>query len=211
LLGWPALWWIAIRYHLIEAQGVDDRVSWISGGQYLMYIVPTLCLFSAHLFRAEWQRYARRALPATALAICVVLPLQRPSALDDAEIDQTTALRWPGLGEVKRCIREPMHMYQSELGLPGVMFLRSRITDLSGLMNPGVAFGHSDFDSDCMRDPPEVFFLPHWTHQHLNERILNSRCIQLFAQPEDAPPSSTPLYIRRDLLADFERCVRWPR
>jgi hypothetical protein len=207
LIGWPALGWFALRHQLVEAPGVDDPVSWISAGEYALYGVPTLCLFAVPLLSAGLQRYAMGALPALALAICAGLPRHRPDTLDDEAIEQATAVGWPGLSEVKRCIRQPTHMYQSELGLPGVMFLRSRITDLSGLMNPGIAFGHADFDSDCLRDPPEVLFLPHRTHRHLNERIANGRCIQRFARVDDVPASSTPLYIRRDLLPGFQRCL----
>jgi hypothetical protein len=211
LIGWPVLGWIAIRYQLVEAQGVDDPVGWISTGQYLAYSVPILCLFLAPLLRGDWPRYATVAVPTVALAMCAALPWAWPSVFGDDAIERATAQGWPGLAEVKRCIPEPTHMYQTELGLPGVMFLQSRITDLSGLMNRDIAFGDYDFDSNCLNDPPEVFFMPHRTHRRLNERVANGRCIQGFVRVEDVPASSTPLYIRRDLLPAFERCVRGTR
>jgi hypothetical protein len=208
LLGWPALVWYSVRYRFVEATGVDDPVSWISAGQYIMYIAPTLLLLCMPLLGLGWQRYALLGVPALSLAICAARPLHSPAVIDDASIERATAVAWQGLEEVKRCFREPMHMYQSELGLPGVMFLHSRITDLSGLMNPDIAFGRSDYESDCLRDPPEVLFLPHWTQKHFNERIVNGRCIQLFVGVTGISPSSTPLYIRRDLFPAFEHCLR---
>jgi hypothetical protein len=75
-------------------------------------------------------------------------------------------------------------------------------------MNRDIAFGEGDFDSNCLSDPPEVCFLPHRTYQHLSERIASGRCLQGFVRVEDVPASSSPLYIRRDLVGAVERCVR---
>jgi hypothetical protein len=205
---WPLLAWLGAHFKLIEARKVDDRASWIAASEYALYGVTTaLCLLLPLM--AAGRRRLLLAVPLLAVLLCASRRLHWPSPLDDASIETQTAKRdWPGLYPVKACVPEPTHIYHSELGLPGVMFLRSRITDLSGLMNPDIAYGRSDFDAMCLRDPPQILFLPHRTHQKLNERIKNSRCLRQFQSVDRLRASSTPLYVRRDLYDDFERCAR---
>ena len=98
-----------------------------------------------------------------------------------------------GIEVVQQCVPEPTHLYHSELGVPGVLFRRSKVTDLSGLMNPRLVFDRPAFDDYCLADPPEVLFLPHWTHARLNDEIERSRCLALYARPNGILPSSSTL------------------
>jgi hypothetical protein len=208
LVLWPLLAWLGAHVKLIEARKVDDRAGWIAPIEYAMYGLPTALLLLLPLMTA-WRRQLLLAVPLLAVLLCASRRLHWPSAWDDAGIEAQTAKKdWPGLYPVKVCVPEPTHIYQTELGLPGVMFLHSRITDLSGLMNPAIAYGHFDFDAMCLRDPPQVFFLPHRTHETLNELIEHSRCLRRFERVDTFAGSSTPLYVRRDLYDAFERCAR---
>jgi hypothetical protein len=200
--------WLGAHFALIEARDVGDPSGWVTPLEYAGYALPTGLLLLSPLMAAR----SRQLLGAVALLAVLLVASRRlhwPRAFDDASIELQTAHKdWPGLYPVKMCVPEPTHIYQTELGLPGVMFLHSRITDLSGLMNPDVAYGRVDFDAMCLRDPPQVFFLPHRTHQSLNALIKHSRCLRQFLRIDAFESSSTPLYIRRDLFADFTRCAR---
>jgi len=115
-----------------------------------------------------------------------------------------------GIDDVKRCIAEPTTVYHSEIGVPGVLFPDSTVTDLTGLMNRRIAFERPPFDGYCLASPPEVLFLPHWTHESLNREIADSECLQLYARPRGVPESSSTLFIRRDLVARFDACTNRP-
>jgi hypothetical protein len=207
IAAWPALGIYAYTRGQIESQGANDPASWIDPRAYAAFGVPTLILLCSVALTGRARAAALISIPLVALALFVV-PLPRlPEVLDDEHIEQRAALQWPGLSEVKRCLAEPMHIYHSELGLPGVLFLGSRITDLSGLMNPRIALGMAAFDEDCQRDPPEVFFLPHRDYRHFNESIAASSCLRLYARVESTAPFSSPLYVRRDKFREFKRCV----
>jgi len=208
LLGWLFLGGLALVAQLLERRGLDNPASWISAGQYATFLVPSVCWLSAPLWRASWQRRAPFAVAGAALLLGIPSYAVWPRTLDDAQLLRETARVWPGLLEVQRCIGEPTHIYQTEIGLPGALFLRSRVTDLSGLMNAEIAQQRTDVEALCLRDPPQVLFLPHFTHRQLNEKLLRGACIRQFTHIAELPPSSTPLFVRTDLVAAFRRCLR---
>ena len=113
-----------------------------------------------------------------------------------SQVDRFTV--WRGIKTLRRSFREPIHIYHSEIGVPGVLFLNSRVTDLSGLMNRRMTLGHLPFDSLCSEDQPEAIFLPHKNYRELNRQILRSACLAKYTRV--VSKSSSPLYIRNDLL-----------
>jgi hypothetical protein len=111
-----------------------------------------------------------------------------------------------GATDVKACMPEPLHIYHSEIGVIGLLFPDSHITDLSGLMNRGMVLDHAPFDETCLAAPPDVFFLPHLNYVELNREIQRSRCLRQFRRPRGIRRSQSTLYIRSDRVADFDRC-----
>ena len=105
---------------------------------------------------------------------------------------------WRGIHKLKRCLGEDIHLYHSEIGVPGLLFLRGTVTDLGGLMNKELAFGEMNFAQICRRDQPDAIFLPHRNYKTLNRIILEGTCIQNYTRLPHK--SSSPLYIRTDLL-----------
>lgn len=121
---------------------------------------------------------------------------------DEIVISQTDRFTvWRGIKTLRRAFREPLHIYHSEIGVSGVLFLNSRVTDLSGLMNKRMTLRHLPFDSLCRQDQPEAIFLPHKNYRELNRQILHSACLRNYTRV--VPESSSPLYIRNDLLQVF--------
>jgi hypothetical protein len=108
---------------------------------------------------------------------------------------------------VKACLPEPLHIYHSEIGVTGLLFLDSRVTDLSGLMNRHMVFDRTPFDDICLADPPQVLFLPHHVYKRLNREIKRGRCLRQYARPRGIPRTQSTLYLRRDVLAAFDRCM----
>jgi hypothetical protein len=166
---------------------------------------------------AAWLLLLHGRLPgsgvaAAALALGLVLvafPPRRPALLSDEDFlarygREVTSVR--GLADVKRCLPEPLHVYHSEIGAPGLALPRSKITDLAGLMSNRLTFEHPSFDQLCRQDRPEVLFLPHRGYVALNREIQAGACIRDYALVE--PQSSSPLYIRGDLADGFRACAR---
>jgi hypothetical protein len=141
---------------------------------------------------------AWRALPAPALA------LQPDTVLLHRYIDRYTTAR--GIHAVKQCLPEPLHLYHSEIGVFGVMFQRSTITDLAGLMDAEIARHGLDFDARCQADRPEVLYLPHRNYKRLRQQIEGGTCIRDYVRA--VGDSSSPLYVRKDLAPDFIDCAR---
>jgi hypothetical protein len=210
LAGYPLLLIFAYQVRRIEAWDVDFYLGWLEPRYYAAFTLPTLTLVAAPLFGRLRTSVCAALVPLLTIAAAAwAVPPHSPDAIDDQTLMRRMALHssaFTGLYTVKRCVQEPTHLYHSELGLPGVLFPRSRITDLTGLMNPQLVFERAAFDDYCLEDPPEVLFLPHWTHLRLNAEIEAGQCIQQYTRPHGIPPSSSTLYIRRDLVADFDRC-----
>jgi hypothetical protein len=175
-------------------------------GAYLLAIALAAWLLLLH------GRLPASGVAAAALALGLVLaafPPRRPALLSDQAFlaqhgREVTSVR--GLDDVKRCLPEPLQVYHSEIGAPGLELPRSRITDLAGLMSNQLTFAHPPFDLICLHDRPEVLFLPHRGYVALNREILAGSCIRGYTNVEAR--SSSPLYIRNDLVAGFLVCAR---
>jgi hypothetical protein len=110
-----------------------------------------------------------------------------------------------GIRAVQDCLPEPLHIYHSEIGVPGVLFPRSTITDFAGLMHKDVALHGFDVDGRCSADRPEVIFMPHKVYIPLRRRVEESACARNYTRMVD--DSSSPLYVRNDLAEGFRRCA----
>ena len=185
----------------------DQLVTRISDQVYLGYfIAATLLLLGARLLPA---------LGVLLVAIPVIvggvqgLPAP-PLVVHDDEfllsryIERITTVR--GIRALRACLDEPLHIYHSEIGAPGVVFQHSTVTDLAGLMDEEIALGEWDFDSRCEADQPEVLFLPHRVYGALRAEISGGTCIRNYRSI--VRNSSSPLYLRRDLVPAFRACAR---
>lgn len=213
LAVWPALVAIGFHYQWVEQRDLDldFYLAWIPEDLWWAAVGTTVVLLVCALGVRRWPAVIG-LVPVAALAgVLWAIPPGKLPALDDgASVDRIRSRMkaMKGIDVVRDCLPEPVHVYHSELGVPGVMFPESRITDLSGLMNPALVFSHPTFDDYCLADPPDVLFLPHRTHERLNREILDGRCIGLFARPTGIGSSSSALYVRRDLLDRFTDCQR---
>ena len=119
-------------------------------------------------------------------------------------VDSVTTVR--GLRTVRACMPEPLHLYHTEIGVPGVWFPRSRITDMAGLMDVDIALHGMDFEARCRRDRPEVIFLPHRSYRSLRRQIAAGTCLRDYRRV--VRDSSSPLYVREDLAPELLACAR---
>ena len=112
-----------------------------------------------------------------------------------------------GMDRIARCFGQPLTLMHSELGIPGVVFLESRVTDYTGLANRDVTERRFDFEQVCRTERPEFIFRPHWTHAQLNESLNHSVCLaEEYVEAKLSRPSSCPLFVRKDLAAKFDAC-----
>lgn len=207
LLLWLPFFALAWQRGWIERTEVDFYLGWLTAPQYLAFVVPTAVLFGLVVVNASWRAWW--VVPVAALFASLVGGFQLPpDQRDAAGLTRIASRMWAltGLYEVKRCLPEPLHLYHSELGVTGVLFADSKLTDLSGLMNPKLVFERPAFDSYCLADLPDVLFLPHRTHVRFNQEIAASECLKRYVHPERIQGSSSTLYLRADRLAEFERC-----
>ncbi len=123
---------------------------------------------------------------------------------------QVTTVR--GVFDLARCMPEAKNVYHSEMGVTGLVLLRTRVVDLVGILSDHVLWGDT-FDQICERDRPEAIFLPHRNYRQLNAEIRKSECIASYRRVVDQ--SSSPLHIREDLADSFLQCAsdvhRWRR
>jgi hypothetical protein len=116
-----------------------------------------------------------------------------------------------GIEMIQRCFPEPFQLTHSEIGLPGVLFLESRIIDLSGLANPEIVHKTFDFDQLCERERPEFIFRPHPTYGALNAELDRSHCLAREYSPVPLPRrSNCPLLVRNDRLSRYLACADAP-
>lgn len=116
-------------------------------------------------------------------------------------ISETTS--WRGLEQLAHCLGGEIHLYHSEIGVPGVLLPGARITDLGGLMNPALALEGVDVDALCLQEQPEAVFLPHRNYAALNAALSEGACLQGYTRVVER--GSSPLFIRSDLLQQY-RC-----
>lgn len=143
------------------------------------------------------------------LSAVLAVPPQRswvPDELIDARaLASDNSLR--GLETIRRCFPEPVTLVHSELGVPGVLLLESRIVDYTGLANPAVAHGTFDFEAFCLADRPEFIFRPHWTHRRLNAVLDQSACLR---ERYVVAANTTALFVRADLAPRWTSCAQSP-
>jgi hypothetical protein len=154
------------------------------------------------------QRALLGPLALAVLGTFAALPPRRSAILDDTSFlrkssYEVTTTR--GLFDLERCLPKLRTLYHSEIGIPGLVFEDAKIVDLAGLMSRRIAFEHPRFDDYCLRERPEAVFLPHRSYAVKNREILASRCLEGYT--EVVRQSSSPLYIRSDLSADFKSCA----
>ena len=109
-----------------------------------------------------------------------------------------------GLERLVECIGTDINVYHSEIGLPGITFLDGKVTDMVGLMNSEFVFEGLSFDAYCSRDEPEAIFLPHSNYRLLNAEIKRSQCLRGYTRMVEH--SSSPLYLRNDLVRAYRHC-----
>jgi len=110
-----------------------------------------------------------------------------------------------GLDTLRACFGEQLHVYHSEVGVPGLRFQAGKVTDVAGLLSPAWLFGRTDVESACRADRPAAIFLPHRNYVELNRRFVQSSCLRGYRRVVD--DSSSPLYVRRDLASRFLACA----
>jgi hypothetical protein len=162
------------------------------------------------LSRPRWQRVLSGGLLAT-LGVALALSLNwrdlRFRSDDDylgLQTQRSTVYR--GLDTLRSCFGEQIHVYHSEIGLPGLRFQRGKVTDLVGLMSPEWLFRKQTFDQLCRRDRPEAIFFPHRNYAGLNAEIRVSDCLKGYRRV--VSESSSPLYVRADLAPRYLECAR---
>ena len=188
-------------------QWIPTAKGWAIGRVYLFTYIGYSMAVSVHLLPIRGGERLR----GYGLIICTGLGIvlstsskQLPYIPSDRDyimssIRSTTS--WRGSNQLKKCLGEDIHVYHSEIGVPGLMFLKGIVTDLGGLMNSDLAFGKMKFEDLCLSDMPEAIFLPHRNYRTLNREIKQGDCIQKYTPV--TRKSSSPLYIRNDRLKDY--------
>ncbi len=155
-----------------------------------------------------WTRIGSLSIiAASAVSVWVAHPERSFRAPSDADYMEAQLEHRSGFREIDRlprCLGEEISIYHSEIGLPGVKLPQGHITDLAGLMTREFAFGDKSFDEYCLEDEPEAIYLPHRNYDWLNQEIRESQCLRGFTEVRS--DTSSPLYIRDDLLARYRRC-----
>jgi hypothetical protein len=131
------------------------------------------------------------------------LALYSDDELLDLQASRVTSFR--GLASLSACLGNELHVYHSEVGLPGLRFQSGKVTDLAGLVSPTLLFREKTFDELCSEERPEAIFLPHENYRGLNEEIMASPCLRGYRRM--VSDSSSPLYVRADLADGFRRCA----
>lgn len=162
-----------------------------------------------------FRSVARNIAPAAVVAALALFQTSRtwPESLGvvtDEDSNQRTIYSHSavvGIEPIQRCFAEPLTMTHTEIGLPGVLFLESRIIDMTGLANREVVQGTFDFDALCSRERPEFIFRPHWSHVRLNQELNASACLaQNYTKVALERRASCPLLVRNDLLGRYKAC-----
>ncbi|HLV65472.1 MAG TPA: hypothetical protein VKY73_06655 [Polyangiaceae bacterium] len=209
-VAWAALALVAFRLELL-----DTGASPVHSALPLGSIAAWLAGVGIAIAAPERLRGTGAWLVGALLVACGVswLPPRVPRALADRGFVEraaqgVTTVR--GLFDVEACLPSNIHVYHSEIGVPGVVLPAARITDLAGLMSNELTFERPRLDALCRRDRPEVLFLPHRVYAAANRELMQGECLRGYTRVVDA--SSSPLYVRSDLVAPFLACARtiWP-
>jgi len=216
----PGRWWTAgVGWGLFGVAGVAAwRTGWLPGetgwaiGRVSAWSCVAAWVGGVVVLAPGQRRFALRGalvLVVAGAGVIASAPEARWRAsgvLTDAGyarglIQQTTS--WRGLNQVARCLGTDVHVYHSEIGVPGVLLVDGRITDLGGLMNPGLVLEGADVDAVCVGDRPDAIFLPHRNYTALNAVLTEGDCLGDYTRV--VKKSSSPLYVRTDRLEQY-RC-----
>ncbi len=212
-LGWrtPALLSAALAAAVaagVWAGLLPGDAGWSIGRVHPAVYAGAVLAAAALLLRAPVAPIPRAAAIWGAVAGALLLAGARPArqvpgdeALAEALAAEVSS--WRGLEQLARCLGGRVHLYHSEIGVPGQRLPEARITDLGGLMSPELTLGGADFETICRRDRPEAIFLPHRNYRVLNAQIRAGSCISGYRRVTGR--GSSPLFIRADKIAQF-RC-----
>ncbi len=176
---------------------------------YLL-LVPALAV--ACIVATSRMRQPAAAALVLAAAGCAAATRLRADSFHLYSDDEYLALQtsrssvYRGLDTLRACFGDAIHVYHSEVGLPGLRFVPGKVTDLAGLLSPEWLFQPHGFDAKCQRDRPEAIFLPHKNYRDLNREIAQGTCLTGYARAVET--SSSPLYVRADLYPHFLACAR---
>jgi hypothetical protein len=132
---------------------------------------------------------------------------KRPNVLNDEQTLRKAsgeASTTRGMFDVVRCLPHAKNVYHSEMGITGLALIHLRTVDMVGLLSKDTVLHDKSFEQYCSEDRPEAIFLPHKNYQRLNQIIADSNCFKDYRQM--TVRSSSPLYVRADLAADFQKC-----
>ena len=165
------------------------------------------------LLLSRGQARAQLGVVIGVLAIGVVgsLSLIRKDRLRLRSDDEFLALQtartsvYRGLDTLRACFGERADVYHSEVGLPGLRFPEGKVGDLAGLFRPDWLFETRSFERSCSEERPYAIFLPHRNYVAKNRELLSSRCLRRYTRV--VGDSSSPLYVRRELVKRFRKCA----
>jgi hypothetical protein len=167
----------------------------------------------AVLLSRGWPRPGRMVgaglLSVTIAGSAALWPTQGIRLRSDGEylaLQESRYTVYRGLETLRACFGRDIHVYHSEVGLPGLRFQNGKVTDLAGLLSPAWLFRAKPFSELCEAEEPEAIFLPHRNYRALNREILSSRCLTGYRRV--VTDSSSPLYVRNDLARRFRSCAR---
>lgn len=183
----------------MEGWPIGRTGPWTYGGYVVAVCAVLLATSSARAWIAHW------AWMPIAVGVAMAHPMGRlgwPTDREYLERHSRHVTSYRGLPRLVECLGTKLHVYHSEIGVVGLAFLHGRVTDLGGLMSPRLALGQTSFDDLCLSDPPDAIFLPHRNYRSLNATIRDSDCLQQFERV--VANSSSPLYVRRDLIDRFQ-------
>ena len=221
-------WWLSAAFLILYAGVIlylyqhrmiyDEKeqiISRIHDQVYMGYVAAAalvlLSATTAALWRRPWTHTPLVIATVAAAGIGALqgLPAVQTELRDDEALLSTNINRYTtvrGIRAVRACIPQPFHMYHTEIGIPGIVFQESTVTDMAGLMDKDIARRGMDFDARCLADRPEVLYLPHRNYKALRDQIMRSTCIRDYRVA--VKNSSSPLYIRRDLADEFFGCAQ---
>ena len=204
-----AVGWVALAYSRGWIENVTQGYvfNFVSARTYAHYFVGMLAVSALALSREVIQRNGHWAV-VLGLGVLAVAAVPRGEAwardevIDEYALSSDGSLK--GLADIRRCFPEPVSLVHSELGVPGVMLLESRVVDYTGLANPAVAHGTFDFEAFCADETPQFIFRPHWTHRRLNAQLAQSDCLKERYLPAEG---NNALLVRSDLRAQWNACT----
>ena len=98
---------------------------------------------------------------------------------------------------------DPAHVYHTDMGAPGVLFLDAKVTDLDGLLNEEMVLEGKTFTELCERDRPDAIFFPNDNYRYLRQEMRQSDCFKGYR-----PIPETRLYVRKDLVKRYHEAAR---